>query len=210
MTFHGDAFTTNADMIHVKSLMLDFFRGQEEDHVDLAGLEHVISFTAVNNNNSSSDNQQAKLFLRVYRISLFKSTSKLPRVEVKEMGPRLDLILRRTRWADDQRRKLALRQPAELKVRGDSDKSFPSPSRVEYSQCQLCSQVTKVKNVERNPIGDKFGRIHLGKQDLSKLQTRKMKGLKRSHGDIEADADEEEEEEEVNDAGGNKRVALSS
>lgn len=29
-------------------------------------------------------------------------------------------------------------------------------------------------------MGDKMGRIHLGKQDLSELQTRKMKGLKRN------------------------------
>ena len=28
-------------------------------------------------------------------------------------------------------------------------------------------------------MGDKMGRIHLGRQDLSQLQTRKMKGLKR-------------------------------
>ena len=28
-------------------------------------------------------------------------------------------------------------------------------------------------------MGDKMGRIHLGKQDFSDLQTRKMKGLKR-------------------------------
>lgn len=27
-------------------------------------------------------------------------------------------------------------------------------------------------------MGDKIGRIHLGKQDLAELQTRKMKGLK--------------------------------
>jgi ribosome production factor 2 len=28
-------------------------------------------------------------------------------------------------------------------------------------------------------MGDKIGRIHTGKQDLSKLQSRKMKGLKK-------------------------------
>jgi ribosome production factor 2 len=32
-------------------------------------------------------------------------------------------------------------------------------------------------------LGDKTGRIHLGKQDLGQLQTRKMKGLKRGRGD---------------------------
>lgn len=36
------------------------------------------------------------------------------------------------------------------------------------------------KNISTDIIGDKIGRIHLGKQDLSGLQTRKMKGLKRN------------------------------
>jgi len=35
-------------------------------------------------------------------------------------------------------------------------------------------------------MGDKIGRIHVGKQDLTQLQTRKMKGLKRSRGDADA------------------------
>lgn len=34
-------------------------------------------------------------------------------------------------------------------------------------------------------MGDKLGRIHVGVQDLRKLQTRKMKGLKRRAGEID-------------------------
>lgn len=40
------------------------------------------------------------------------------------------------------------------------------------------------KNISTDIMGDKLGRIHLGKQDLNDLQTRKMKGLKRNR-DIE-------------------------
>jgi ribosome production factor 2 len=36
------------------------------------------------------------------------------------------------------------------------------------------------KNISTDIMGDKLGRIHIGKQDLSDLQTRKMKGLKRN------------------------------
>lgn len=36
----------------------------------------------------------------------------------------------------------------------------------------------KRKNVETDEMGDKVGRIHLWKQDLGKMQGRKMKGLK--------------------------------
>ncbi|MBE3041626.1 hypothetical protein IMZ48_03410 [Candidatus Bathyarchaeota archaeon] len=46
------------------------------------------------------------------------------------------------------------------------------------------------KNITTDVIGDKIGRIHLGKQDMTKLQTRRVKGLKRSRGDA-ADADDD-------------------
>lgn len=41
------------------------------------------------------------------------------------------------------------------------------------------------KNISTDIMGDKMGRIHIGKQDLSDLQTRKMKGLKRNR-DLES------------------------
>lgn len=36
-------------------------------------------------------------------------------------------------------------------------------------------------------MGDKIGRVHVGKLDLSQLQTRKMKGLKRTREEGDAD-----------------------
>lgn len=44
-------------------------------------------------------------------------------------------------------------------------------------------QAKSKKNIETDIIGDKVGRIHLGKQDLNDMQTRKMKGLKRNRDD---------------------------
>ena len=38
----------------------------------------------------------------------------------------------------------------------------------------------KSKNLDIDTMGDKVGRIHVGTQDLGKLQSRKMKGLKGS------------------------------
>lgn len=46
-------------------------------------------------------------------------------------------------------------------------------------------------------MGDQYGRVHLGKQDFNKLQTRKMKGLKRKRtedGDNEDDGDNDDDE----------------
>lgn len=40
-------------------------------------------------------------------------------------------------------------------------------------------QPKKKKNISHDVFGTTYGRIHMQKQDLSKLQTRKLKGLKK-------------------------------
>ena len=44
----------------------------------------------------------------------------------------------------------------------------------------LYLQPKKVKNISHDVFGTKTGRIHMHKQDLNKLQTRKVKALKRT------------------------------
>lgn len=47
---------------------------------------------------------------------LKKSGCKIPRIELEEMGPSLDLVMRRTHLASDDLYKLSLKQPKALKV----------------------------------------------------------------------------------------------
>lgn len=54
-------------------------------------------------------------------------------------------------------------------------------------------QARQKKNVETDIMGDKIGRVHLGKQALGELQTRKMKGLKRGR-DTNAESGVEDDE----------------
>jgi len=115
--------------------------------IDLNGLEHVITFTI--------DTQTKSLSMRVFRIELKKSGHRIPRIELNEIGPHLDLIIRRTKLASDDFYKKTLKQPDAIKTK-------------------------KVKNVATNELGTKMGRIHMEKQDFNQLQTRKMKGLKRN------------------------------
>jgi hypothetical protein len=66
------------------------------------------------------------------------------------------------------------------------------------------------KNITLDSMGDKIGRVHLGKQDLGGLQTRKMKGLKRRAG---IDSDDEEDMEmmdvdEILEEEGHKRARM--
>lgn len=145
LVFNGDLFDTHPDFIHTKNLMIDFFRGPILTQVSLKGLDHVISFTA---------SETGVLYLRTYMIELRKSGTRVPRVELQECGPSMDLSLRRTRYGQDDVRKQACRVPTQSKPK-------------------------KVKNISHDTMHNTVGRIHMEKQDLDNLQIRKVKALKK-------------------------------
>ncbi|KAL2257144.1 hypothetical protein VTK26DRAFT_598 [Humicola hyalothermophila] len=171
MVFAGTAFESpvpNAFTM-AKSMLIDFFRGETSDKIDVEGLRYCVVVTADEPTEAvREDDPSSKpvLRLRVYLIRTKRSGQKLPRVEVEEHGPRMDFRLGRTQEPDAALLKEAMRKPKTTEER------------------------TK-KNISTDAMGDKIGRIHMGKLDLSQLQTRKMKGLKRSR-DQGDDVDEDE------------------
>ncbi|KAL1131751.1 hypothetical protein AAG570_011364 [Ranatra chinensis] len=98
---------------------------------------------------------EEKILLRNYRILLKKSGCSIPRIELEEIGPSVDFKIRRTRLASDDLFKLACKQPKALKAR-------------------------KVKNISRDAFGTKLGRLHVKQHNIARLQTRKMKGLRKT------------------------------
>ena len=99
----------------------------------------------------------------------------------------------RTRWAAEDLSREAHRQPRQLKVGVSVDtvvsvvsvvsvvgRSFARLLKEGVILIQLLFQPKKKKNVEFNDLGDRLGRVHMERQDFGQLQTRKMKGLKRS------------------------------
>jgi hypothetical protein len=154
----------------LKSIMLDLFQGEEIASIDVAGLQYLLMIAAGENSSSTDLSDPASkpvIHLRWYRIRTLRSNSpKIPRVELDPIGPTFDFRVGRFQEADGS-------------VMKDAMKHGKRPN-----------EERKKKNVETDMIGDKIGRVHLGKQDLSTLQTRKMKGLKRSRDDVEYDAEE--------------------
>lgn len=112
--FNGEIFEQIEEYIRFKNLIVDFFHGQVVDQINLAGLEHVITVTA---GPPKADNQPGLIHFRVYTIQLKKSGTRLPRVELEEMGPSFDMTMRRSRFANPDIMKQALRVPKELKVK---------------------------------------------------------------------------------------------
>lgn len=124
------------------------------------------------------------VLFRVYKLKTYRSEQggrKLPRVELEETGPRLDFKIGRIQSASPEMEKEALKKAKNLEFK-------------------------TAKNVEVDSMGDKFGTIHMGKQELNKLQTRKLKGLKSKFDQITDDGAEMEEymndeEEDINQTG---------
>lgn len=136
-----------------KSLFLDFFKGEPLDKVDVEGLQYIVVLSA--RDEVQGEDIKPTIHLRAYMIRTKRSGQKLPRVEVEEMGPRMDFGIGRAKEADEGMLKESMKR---------------AKTNVERPK----------KNISTDIMGDKMGRIHVGKQDLKELQTRKMKGLKRS------------------------------
>jgi len=151
-----------------KSMFIDFFRGGEAQEVDVEGLQWMISFTAAEE--VGEGDKKDTVYMRCWRLVTKRSGQRLPRVEVEEMGPRIDFQIGRVREADE-----GILKEAQKRAR--------------------TSEARTKKNIETDIVGDKMGRIHLGKQDLDELQTRKMKGLKRSRNALAEDDGAEEAED---------------
>jgi len=146
LLFSGEPFhTPSSDFARIKNLLVDFFHGEEVTNIRLEGLEHVLQFVAVD----------SKIFMRSYRVIMKKSGEKTPYVELEEIGPSADFVVRRTKLASADLFKAATRRPKELKIK-------------------------KVKNISKDVFGSKLGRVHMPKQNLNQLPTRNMKGLRRT------------------------------
>lgn len=164
-----------------KSFFTDFFKGEPAEKVDVEGLQYLVSIAA----RDTVDGEEAKpkIHLRVYLIKTKKSGQKLPRVEVEEMGPRMDFRVGRMKDAEEAMLKEAMRK---------ARTTLERPK----------------KNISTDIVGDKVGRIHLGKQDLGELQTRKMKGLKRTRDSLIVDAEDIEMKDDVEAKKSKKKVAV--
>ncbi|KAJ3448537.1 brix domain containing protein [Anaeramoeba flamelloides] len=95
-----------------------------------------------------------QILVRTYKTQLSKSSGKSPNVDLTDMGPNFNLTKRRIQIASSDLTKTA---------------TWVHPSL----------RPKKVKNVSRNKLGDKVGRIHMGKQNYNSIATRKMKAFKK-------------------------------
>lgn len=166
---------TSGTYAMIKSVLLDMFKGEETDKIDVEGLQFLMMIGA---EEPAEAGLMPTLHIRWYKLRTKRSGHKLPRVELDEIGPKFDFRIGRVREADPDVKKEAMKQGKR-------------PNE----------EAKTKKNISMDSMGDKVGRVHLGKQDLSNLQTRKMKGLKRRAGVDTDDEDDDEDDDEPSQFG---------
>lgn len=201
LSFSGTLFDspTSNEYTLAKSMFVDCFRGAEVREIDVEGLQLLISFSV---GESRSEEEKPQIHMRCWRIITKRSGQKVPKVDVEEIGPRIDFRIGRMKGADASKWKDALKKAKHSEV-----SLLGSTQMWQMLRCHN-SQAKTTKNVETDLVGDKMGRIHVGKQDLKELQTRKMKGLKRERIPMEDDDMGETSIVSENDSGSDGGVAI--
>jgi len=140
-TVIGPQFQLDEKYTTAANLIVDFFRGKIVKNINLKGLDHVISLSV---------GEDGTIFFRHYAIHMKKSGTRVPRVELEEVGPSLDLVVRRHQYGAEALRNLSLQKPKELKPK-------------------------KKKNVSTNVFRDKVGTVHVQPQNLEKIHEKVKK-----------------------------------
>lgn len=106
------------------------------------------------------------VFFRSYSVDFKKANDSHPRVELDEMGPRFDLQFRRHKFASSDLMNAATKKPKGLAPK-------------------------TIKNITRDELtGDKLGRIHMDKQDVYAMQSRRVKALRKTPSDLKKSSDD--------------------
>lgn len=142
--FVGEKFEADPKFRHFKELIVDFMRGEVVETINLQGLDKVFLCVAVGD----------KVVFKHCAVRFKKSGTKVPRVELIEAGPCMDMVLRRNREPSADLRKEAMRLA-------------PKTSK------------KKIKNVSTDSLAGKVGRMYVPSQEVGEMALTKMKGLKR-------------------------------
>ncbi|CAN1201020.1 Ribosome production factor 2 homolog [Linum perenne] len=146
ITFVGEGFESVDELKHLKEILLELFRGEVVENLSLVGLDRAYVCTAVSS---------TRVFLTHCAVRFKKSGSVVPRIELVEVGPSMDLVARRHRLPNEGLRKEA------MKISKETIKK-------------------KIKNVVGDPIDGKIGKIYMPDQKIGEMQLpNKAKGVKR-------------------------------
>ncbi|KAE8077851.1 hypothetical protein FH972_016373 [Carpinus fangiana] len=146
IAFIGEGFDNVEELKHLKEVLLDLLRGEVIENLNLVGVDRAYICTAISSN---------RVFLSHCGLRLKKSGTKVPRMELEEVGPSMDLVVRRHRLPNESLQKEAMKTTRE------------KPKK-------------KVKNVSKDAIDGKIGKIYMPDQKVGDVALPNIaKGVKR-------------------------------
>ncbi|GAB4833477.1 hypothetical protein Ancab_031720 [Ancistrocladus abbreviatus] len=114
------------ELKHLKEVLLDLLQGEAVENLNIAGLDRIYICTAVSSN---------RVFVSHYAVRLKKSGTIVPRIELVNVGPSMDFVVRRHGLPNEDLRKEAMKRAPE--------------------QCK------KVENVKGDALLGKIGKIYI-------------------------------------------------
>lgn len=144
--FIGEGFESVEELKHLKDVLLDLFKGEVVENLNIAGIDRVFVCTAISS---------TKVFFTHCALRLKRSGTSIPRIELVEVGPSMDFVVRRHRLPNDSLRKEATKTTAQ------------KPKK-------------KLKNVSSDAVQGTIGKIYMPDQQVGDMPlSSKVKGLKR-------------------------------
>ncbi|KAF3441718.1 hypothetical protein FNV43_RR15633 [Rhamnella rubrinervis] len=146
IAFIGEGFENVEELKHLKEVLLDLLKEEVVENLNLAGIDRAIVCTAISSN---------RVLFTHCALRLRKSGTIVPRMEMVEVGPSMDLVVRRHRLPNESLRKEAMK----------TAKDHPKK---------------KVKNVSQDSIDGKIGKVYIPNQKVGEMVLpNKSKGVKR-------------------------------
>ncbi|XP_039119881.1 ribosome production factor 2 homolog isoform X1 [Dioscorea cayenensis subsp. rotundata] len=144
--FIGEGFESVEELKHLKEVLLDLFRGEVVENLNLAGVDRLYVCTAIS---------QTTVFFTHCALRLKRSGTTIPRMELVEIGPSMDFVVRRHRLPNDSLKKEAMKTASQQSKK-------------------------QVKNVSRDVVQGKIGKIYMPDQQVGGMAlSNDIKGLKR-------------------------------
>nr|XP_010919164.1 ribosome production factor 2 homolog [Elaeis guineensis]XP_010919165.1 ribosome production factor 2 homolog [Elaeis guineensis]XP_029119897.1 ribosome production factor 2 homolog [Elaeis guineensis] len=159
--FIGEGFESVEELKHLKEVLLDLFRGEVVENLNLAGIDRVFVCTAISS---------TTVFFAHCALRLKRSGTSIPRMELVEVGPSMDLVVRRHRLPNDSLKKEA------MKTASDQPKK-------------------RIKNVSSDIVQGKIGKIYIPDQQVGNMPlSNDIKGLKRERREAKKNKVNEEDQ----------------
>ncbi|KAL5231725.1 hypothetical protein ABZP36_030501 [Zizania latifolia] len=142
--FIGEHFESVEELKHLREVLLDLFKGEVVENLNLAGVDRIFVCTAIS---------PTTVYMMHCALRLKRSGTSIPRIELVEVGPSMDLVVRRHRLPVESLKKEAMKTADHAK---------------------------KMKNVSKDPVQGKLGKVYIPDQQIAKLAlSNDIKGLKR-------------------------------